>query len=194
MPVEVVSRKKSWRILGCKAGDLPCASWFLAHVPEDLKTSTPVFRTPGAATASGNISPILSFVRKAARLASALLWSGCGRRYRHIGGQCDPSAAEAIWERAGLAIPLQVNFALSGAARLIREIRAALQRREREQALACRAASAALENELKSTVAGLLLHSQLALSGGEVPSSVADKLRVVAELANSLRQRLNAPL
>jgi hypothetical protein len=108
--------------------------------------------------------------------------------------ECDPSAAEAIWERAGLAIPLQVNFALSGAARLIREIRAALQRREREQALACRAASAALENELKSTVAGLLLHSQLALSGGEVPSSVADKLRVVAELANSLRQRLNAPL
>ena len=108
--------------------------------------------------------------------------------------ECDPSAAEAIWERAGLAIPLQVNFALSGAARLIREIRAALQRREREQALASRAASAALENELKSTVAGLLLHSQLALSGGEVPSSVADKLRVVAELANSLRQRLNAPL
>jgi hypothetical protein len=101
MPVEVVSRKKSWRILGCKAGDLPCASWFLAHVPEDLKTSTPVFRTPGAATASGNISPILSFVRKAARLASALLWSGCGRRYRHIGGQCDPSAARFLSDGAG---------------------------------------------------------------------------------------------
>ena len=28
--------------------------------------------------------------------------------------ECDPSAAEAIWDRAGLAIPLQVNFALSG--------------------------------------------------------------------------------
>ena len=35
--------------------------------------------------------------------------------------ECDPAAAEAIWERAGLAIPLQINFALSGAARLVRE-------------------------------------------------------------------------
>jgi hypothetical protein len=43
-------------------------------------------------------------------------------------------------------------------------------------------------------VAGLLLHSQLALSGGEVPSPVAERLRVVADLAGSLRQRLSAPL
>ena len=45
--------------------------------------------------------------------------------------ECDPAAAEAIWERAGLAIPLQINFALSGAARLVREIRAALHRRDK---------------------------------------------------------------
>ncbi len=108
--------------------------------------------------------------------------------------ECDPAAAEAIWERAGLAIPLQINFALSGAARLTREIRAALHRREREQALARRAAAAAIETELKSTVAGLLLHSQLALTGGEVPAPVADRLRVVADLAGSLRQQLSAPL
>ena len=108
--------------------------------------------------------------------------------------ECDPSAAEAIWERAGLAIPLQINFALSGAARLIREIRAALHRREREQTLARRAAAAAIETELKTTVAGLLLHSQLALSGSEVSSPIADKLRVVADLAGNLRQQLSAPL
>lgn len=107
--------------------------------------------------------------------------------------ECDPAAAEAIWERAGLAIPLQINFALAGAARLLREIRAALHRREREQSLAHRAAAAAMESELKNTVAGLLLHSQLALSGGEIPAAVADKLRVVADLAGNLRQQLNAP-
>jgi hypothetical protein len=107
--------------------------------------------------------------------------------------ECDPAAAEALWAHAGLAIPLQINFALSGAARLIREIRAALHRREREQALAHRAAAAAIETELKGTVAGLLLHSQLALNGGEVPSSVAEKLRVVADLAGNLRQQLKAP-
>jgi len=105
---------------------------------------------------------------------------------------CDPAAAEAIWDRAGLAIPLQINFALSGAARLIREIRAALHRREREQTLARRAAAAAVESELKTTVAGLLLHSQLALSSSEAASPVAERLRVVASLAGDLRRQLNA--
>jgi hypothetical protein len=108
--------------------------------------------------------------------------------------ECDPAAAERIWEHAGLAIPLQINFALSGAARLIREIRAALHRREREQALARRAAAAAIEAELKGTVAGLLLHSQLALSGSEVSSPIAERLRTVASLAGNLRQQLSAPL
>jgi hypothetical protein len=108
--------------------------------------------------------------------------------------ECDPAAAETIWEHAGLAIPLQINFALSGAARLIREIRAALHRREREQSLARRAAAAAIEMELKSTLAGLLLQSQLALSGSDASSPVADKLRVVADLAGNLRRQLSAPL
>jgi CheY-like chemotaxis protein len=107
--------------------------------------------------------------------------------------ECDPAGTEAVWEHAGLAIPLQINFALAGATRLIREIRAALHRREREQALARRAATAAIESELKNTVAGLLLHSQLALSGTEIPTAIADKLRMVADLAGSLRQQLNAP-
>src|SRR5580698_1135356 len=107
--------------------------------------------------------------------------------------ECDPAAAEKICENAGLAIPLQINFAVSGAARLTREIRAALSRRQREQSLARRAA-AAIESELKSTVAGLLLHSQLALADGEVKGPTADRLRVVADLAGTLRQQLSAPL
>jgi DNA-binding NtrC family response regulator len=106
--------------------------------------------------------------------------------------ECDPAAAEAIWERSGLAIPLQINFALSGAARLIREIRAGMHRREREQTLAHRAAEAAIERELKSTVSGLLLHSEFALSLGDVPAPLADRLRIVADLAGNLRQQLNS--
>jgi signal transduction histidine kinase len=87
-----------------------------------------------------------------------------------------------------------VNFALTGAARLIRELRAALSRREREQALARKAAAAAIESELKSTVAGLLLHSELALSGSDADSPVAERLRTLADLAGILRQKLSAPL
>jgi hypothetical protein len=108
--------------------------------------------------------------------------------------ECDPAAAEKICEHAGMAIPLQINFALSGAARLIREIRAALHRREREETVARKAAAAAIEAELKTTVAGLLLHSQLALNGSDVPAAIAERLRMVADLAGSLRQQLSMPL
>jgi hypothetical protein len=108
--------------------------------------------------------------------------------------ECDPATADRICEHAGLAIPLQINFALSGAARLVREIRAALHRREREQALARRAASVAVECELKEVITGLLLQSQLALGGGGIPASVADRLRTVVDLAGNLRRQLGAPV
>jgi hypothetical protein len=45
---------------------------------------------------------------------------------------------------------------------------------------------------LKTTVAGLLLQSQLALSGSEASSPIAEKLRIVADLAGNLRRQLSA--
>ena len=102
----------------------------------------------------------------------------------------DAPGAELIWENAGLAIPVQLNFAVSGAQRLAREIRMALNRRERERALAREAAAFAMDSELKSTVAGLLLHSQLALADRELSQPLKEKLRVVADLAGSLREQL----
>jgi len=105
---------------------------------------------------------------------------------------CDPVGADTIWERSGLAIPLRVNFALTGTARLIRDIRAALRRREREQMLARQAAAAVIEAELKSTVAGLLLQSELALSSSDAGSPLAERLRMVADLAGNLRNKLGS--
>jgi hypothetical protein len=107
--------------------------------------------------------------------------------------ECDPDAAAAIWERSGLAIPLQINFALAGAERVVREIRAALSRRRREQSVAEKAATAAIEGELRKTVSGLLLHSELALAHDGLPRAVAEKLRLVANLAGTLRDILSAP-
>lgn len=105
--------------------------------------------------------------------------------------ECDPVGADAIWEHSGQAIPLQINFALAGAARIVREIRAGLNRREREQAVAQLAAREDLGTELRKTVTGLLLQSQLALSQTGVPVVVAEKLRIVADLAGTLRQQLS---
>jgi hypothetical protein len=103
----------------------------------------------------------------------------------------DPAGVDLIWENAGLAVPVQVSFAVAGAQRLSREIRMALLRRERERALSHEAAAAAIQTELKSTLAGLLLHSQLALADREVSPPLAEKLRVVVDLAGSLRQQLS---
>ena len=107
--------------------------------------------------------------------------------------EADPAGADLIWKHSGLAVPLQINFALVGCARLGREVKAALARREQEQSLAMRAATSSLENDLKSTVTGLLLQSELALSEPSVPPQLASKLQLMVELAGTLRRRLSSP-
>lgn len=102
----------------------------------------------------------------------------------------DSAWADQVWELAGSAIPLQINFAISGCDRLTREIKAALHRRVREQALARRLISAELEDELKTSVTGLLLESELALQEPSTPSSLRPKLQHIALLAGTLRERL----
>ena len=104
--------------------------------------------------------------------------------------ESDPEWADQVWAESGLAIPVQMNFAISGAARLGREVKAALARLAGEQKMARREAVCEIENELKSTVTGLLLQSQLALNDPAVSASLAPKLRNVVELAESLRDRL----
>lgn len=99
--------------------------------------------------------------------------------------------ADALFKHSGLAIPLEINFAISGCGRLVREIRAALSRRQLEQSVAARAAAGALESKLRDTVAGLLLQSELALAEPSVPAQLADKLKLMVELAGNLRQKLN---
>jgi CheY-like chemotaxis protein len=104
--------------------------------------------------------------------------------------EANPAGAELVWRNSGMAVPLQINFALSGSSRLAREVQAAIGRREQQQVVALRAAASVLESEVKSTITGLLLQSQLALAEPEVTPKIAGKLELVAELAASLRQRL----
>ena len=104
--------------------------------------------------------------------------------------EANPAAIEVLWQSLGMAVPVQINFALHGGSRLAREVQAAIGRREQQQVLALRAAASLLENELKSTVTGLLLQSQLALAEPQLTPKLAGKLELVAELAGSLRRRL----
>jgi hypothetical protein len=107
-------------------------------------------------------------------------------------GEAVAGDADTIFKHSGLAMPLEINFAISGCGRLVREVRAALGRRQLEQAAAERAAATSLESNLRDTVAGLLLQSQLALADPSVPPQLADKLKLMAELAGSLRKKLDA--
>ena len=102
----------------------------------------------------------------------------------------DIAWADRIWAAAGLAVPLQINFALSGCARLIREAKAALARQLTEQELARRAAMLDIHKELNAAVTGLLLESELALRVDDVPAALQPRLRHMVELAGQLRERL----
>ncbi len=107
--------------------------------------------------------------------------------------EADPTGAEVLWQQAGLAIPVQVNLGISGCNRVLREVRAALQRRERELSLAMRAATQLMEGEMNTTITGLLLQTQLALAEPTLPAHVAVKLKQVVELAGTLRDQLRHP-
>ena len=117
--------------------------------------------------------------------ASTAWWS-----WKRVWSRLTPVWADLVWQNAGLALPVQMNFAISGSARLGREIKAALVRREGEHALARRAAAREIENELKTSVTGLLLESELALREPAGSATLEPKLRHLVELAGSLRERL----
>jgi len=133
----------------------------------------------------------------AANRKAALTLLGC-REYSlvivdHDLAESDPEGTALLWKHSGLAIPLQMNFAISNTARVIRDVRAALSRREQEQGLAMRAAAAAINSDLKDAVTGFLLQSQLALAEPAIPPQLNERLQHMADLAGNLRQRLEMP-
>src|SRR5712692_2547984 len=50
--------------------------------------------------------------------------------------EAEPDESEMLLQHVGMAIPVHVSFAISGMERVLREVRAALQRRKREVLLA----------------------------------------------------------
>lgn len=100
----------------------------------------------------------------------------------------DPAASDLLYQTAGTAMVLEVNFALSGAPRIVRQVRSALLRRTQDQERARLAVLALLQNELNDALAGLLLESQLALRNAS--PATEPKLRNLVHLADNLRERL----
>ena len=106
--------------------------------------------------------------------------------------EAEPDESDQMLQHLGTAIPVYVNFAISGVERVVREIRTALSRRQREEQVARRSAEQAMWSELKESVTALLLSCDLALSVPGVPAPAVDKLRVMHDLACQIRERLAA--
>src|ERR1035441_9034955 len=77
--------------------------------------------------------------------------------------ETEADEAGTTLEHMGTAILVQVNLAISGMERLVREVRAAVRRRQREEVRARHAAVGKLHSELNGTVTALLLSIELAL-------------------------------
>ena len=104
--------------------------------------------------------------------------------------ETEPHEAENTLEHLGTSILVPVNLAISGMERLVREVRAALQRRQREEVRARQAAIGRLHSELNGTITALLLSSELALEIAGLPAAAAEKLQAVHELVKRLRGQL----
>ena len=101
----------------------------------------------------------------------------------------DSTTADQIYQNAGSALVLELNLALSSAARIVRQARAALTRRSQELAQAQTVATSTLHGELNAALAGILLEAQLAQRDAE-PAQIP-RLRRLVQLASDLRDRLH---
>jgi len=106
--------------------------------------------------------------------------------------EAEPQEVGTTLEHLGTAIPVQVDLAISGRERLVREVRGAVQRRQREEVQARQAAVGTLHSELNGTVTALLLSIELALETPALPPAAAEKLQSVHELTKKLRKQLES--
>jgi len=106
--------------------------------------------------------------------------------------ETEPDETEMVMQHLGTAIPVQVNLAISSVERLTREVRAAVQRRKREEIAARQAALSTLHSELNGTVTALLLSCELALGTPGLPSDALEKIASAHGLVQKLRSQLQA--
>jgi hypothetical protein len=104
--------------------------------------------------------------------------------------EAEPDESDQILQHLETAIPVYVNFAISGIDRVLRDTKSALARRKREELVARQSAERAIWSELREDVTAMLLSCDLALAVPGMPPPVLDKLRSVHDLACQIRTRL----
>lgn len=104
--------------------------------------------------------------------------------------EAEPGQADFLFHHLGTAALVFVNFGISGMERIVRELRAAFNRRGRETMLARHNARVALRNELKDDVTALLLSCGIALNEPGLGEPILARLRTLEEIANQIKEKL----
>jgi hypothetical protein len=78
--------------------------------------------------------------------------------------EASPAAAAGVGELAEGALTVFLNFGIANSDRVIREVKAALRRRERDEATARHSANLQLQGELSNDLTGILVSAQTAMN------------------------------
>ncbi len=108
--------------------------------------------------------------------------------------ETEPVESDMVLEHIGTAVPVHVNFAIHNMDRVARELRVALHRRQKEVQSVRQEVQQALRNELKGTITALLLSCEMALQTPNLQSAAEGRMRVVCELAQEMRLKLETAI
>jgi hypothetical protein len=104
--------------------------------------------------------------------------------------EVEPGQSDYLFHHLGTAVPVFVNFSISGMERILRELRAAFNRHGRETVLARHTARLGLRNELKDDVTALLLSCGIALDDSALSGTAVTRLKVIEGVANQIKSKL----
>lgn len=106
--------------------------------------------------------------------------------------EAEMTTSDMLWQNANGAVPLEMPLGALGAASVVRLLQSVLEGRRQAETQGRRMAAAAVAEELQSTLTSLLLESDLLLRDRALTPNLAEKARVVRELADNIRVRLRS--
>ena len=106
--------------------------------------------------------------------------------------EVEPGQADYLVHHLGGAVPVFVNFGVSGLERIMRELRAALNRRGRETLLAEQNARIVVWNSFKDDVTALLLCCGVILEDATLSPGLTVRIQTIEAIARRMKERLHA--
>ena len=100
----------------------------------------------------------------------------------------EAATAELVWKYAGAALPVVVNPAIQSEARIVSEVKGALERRERERKIARDLERAAMAAELAGPLTGLLVNLAIVLEDKKLARTTRIRLERVQRIAERMRE------